>query len=45
MNKKLIYILKKTVMEKQRNWHNALHNALWADMVTPKGALGTSPYY
>jgi hypothetical protein len=38
-------ILKKTVAEKQRNWHNTHHNALWADRVTPKEAIGNSPYF
>eukprot|EP00253_Pinus_taeda_P021678 PITA_21678 len=28
-----------------RNWHNALTNALWVDRVTPKVALGNSPYF
>jgi hypothetical protein len=44
-NKNLICILKKIVTENHKNWHNALHNALWADRVTPKEALGTSPYF
>lgn len=38
-------ILKNTVIENQRNWNNALYNALWADTVTPKEALGNSPYF
>jgi hypothetical protein len=42
-NKNLIQILKKTVLENHQNWHNALHNALWADRVTPKEYLGNSP--
>eukprot|EP00253_Pinus_taeda_P022887 PITA_22887 len=28
-----------------RNWRNALTNSLWADRVTPKVALGNSPYF
>ena len=43
-NKNLIRILKKTVIENQRSWHSALPNALWADRVTPKSAIGVSPY-
>ena len=43
-NKNLIRILKKTVVENQRSWHSALPNALWADRVTPKSAIGVSPY-
>jgi hypothetical protein len=37
-NKNLVRILKKTVADNQRNWHNSLHNALWEDRVTPKEA-------
>jgi hypothetical protein len=44
-NKNLVRILKKTVTDNQRNWHNQLHNALWADRVTPKEAIGNSPYF
>eukprot|EP00253_Pinus_taeda_P015359 PITA_15359 len=28
-----------------RNWHNTLTNSLWVDRVTPKVALGNSPYF
>eukprot|EP00253_Pinus_taeda_P007341 PITA_07341 len=44
-NKNLIRIIRKYVADNQRNWHNALTNALWADRVTPKVALGNSPYF
>eukprot|EP00253_Pinus_taeda_P031881 PITA_31881 len=44
-NKKLIRIISKYVTENQRNWHNALTNALWSDRITPKVALGNSPYF
>jgi hypothetical protein len=44
-NKNLVRILKKMVTDNQRNWHNQLHNALWADRVTPKEAIGNSPYF
>jgi hypothetical protein len=44
-NKNLVRILKKIVVNNQRNWHNLLHNALWADRVTPKEAIGNSPYF
>jgi hypothetical protein len=27
------------------NWNNIIHNALWADRVTPKEAIGNSPYF
>ena len=42
--KNLIRILKKTVIEDQRNWNSALPNALWEDRVTPKNSLGFSPF-
>eukprot|EP00253_Pinus_taeda_P009104 PITA_09104 len=44
-NKSLIHIIHKYVADNQRNWHNALTNALWADRVTPKVALGNTPYF
>jgi hypothetical protein len=44
-NKNLVRILKKTVTDNQRNWHNQLHNALWDDRVMPKEAVGNSPYF
>jgi hypothetical protein len=40
-----VRILKNIVIENQRNWNNALYNGLWADTVTPKEALGNSPYF
>ena len=44
-NKNLVRILKKKVANYQRNWHSSLHNALWDDRVTPKEAIGNSPYF
>jgi len=38
-------MLKKTIADNQRNWHNILHNALWADRVTPKEGIGNSSYF
>eukprot|EP00253_Pinus_taeda_P009638 PITA_09638 len=43
-NKNLIRIIRKSITDNQRNWHNALTNSLWADRVTPKVALENSPY-
>jgi hypothetical protein len=40
-----VRILKKTIVENKRNWHNVLHNSLWVDRVTPKEAIGNSPYF
>jgi hypothetical protein len=44
-NKNPVRILKKTVADNHRNWHNQLHNSLWDDRVTPKEAIGNSPYF
>jgi hypothetical protein len=44
-NNNLVRILKKTIAHNQRNWHNLLHNALWADRVTPKESIGNSQYF
>jgi ribonuclease HI/transposase InsO family protein len=44
-NKNLIKIIKRTVAENHKNWHNALLNALWDDRVTPKAAIGNSPFF
>jgi hypothetical protein len=44
-NKNLVRILKKIVANKQRNWHGSLHKSLWIDRVTPKEAIGNSPYF
>jgi hypothetical protein len=44
-NKNLIKIIKRTVAENHKNWHNALLNPLWADRVTPKATIGNSPFF
>ena len=44
-NKNLLWIIKKTIVENQRDWHNALDTALWANRVTPKNSLGKYPYF
>eukprot|EP00253_Pinus_taeda_P019632 PITA_19632 len=44
-NKNLICIIRKYVADNQRNWHNALTNALWANRVTLKVTLGKCPYF
>jgi len=36
-NKNLICILKRIVVEQQRNWNNVLPNAIWDDHVNPQG--------
>jgi hypothetical protein len=44
-NKNLIKIIKRTVSENHKNWHNALYNALWVDRVTLKASVGNSPFF
>ena len=44
-NKNLVMILKKTIIDNQRNWHRSLHSALWVDRVTLKEAIGNYPYF
>lgn len=44
-NKNLIWILKKTIYQHQRNWHKALPNSLWYDRVTPNVSLEKYPFF
>jgi hypothetical protein len=44
-NKNLIKIIKRTVSENHKNWHNVLFNAIWDDRVTPKTIVGNSPFF
>jgi hypothetical protein len=44
-NKNLLKIVKRTVSENHKNWHNALLNAIWANRVTPKNVVGNSPFF
>eukprot|EP00253_Pinus_taeda_P022144 PITA_22144 len=43
-NKSLINIIKKLLEENKKNWHKKFTNALWADILTTKKSIGTSPY-
>jgi hypothetical protein len=43
-NKSLVNILRKTLQENNKSWHNRLVFALWADRITTKRAIGMSPY-
>ena len=43
-NKSLINIIKKVLEENKKNWHKKLVNALWANRLTTKRSIGTSPY-
>ncbi|XP_057853361.1 uncharacterized protein LOC131063526 [Cryptomeria japonica] len=43
-NKNLVAIMKKLVDDNAQNWHKMLYEALWADRITPKRAIGMEPY-
>jgi hypothetical protein len=43
-NKTLVNIIKKTLQENKKSWHNKLVFALWADRLTTKRSIGMSPY-
>eukprot|EP00253_Pinus_taeda_P030545 PITA_30545 len=43
-NKNLIKIIKRTIKQNHRNWHKSLVFALWADTITQKASIGTSPF-
>ena len=44
-NKNLLRIIKKIIVENQRDWHTTLDTTLWDDRVTPIISLGTSSYF
>ena len=43
-NKSLINIINKVLEENKKNWHKKLVNAIWAERLTTKRSIGTSPY-
>jgi transposase InsO family protein len=43
-NKTLVNIIKKTLQENKKSWHNKLVFSLWADILTTKRSIGMSPY-
>ena len=43
-NKSLINIIKKLLEQNQKAWHGKLVHALWADRLTTKKSINTSPY-
>ncbi|XP_059070529.1 uncharacterized protein LOC131860171 [Cryptomeria japonica] len=43
-NKNLVTIIRKLFDERQWTWHKALYDVLWADRITPKRAIGMSPF-
>jgi hypothetical protein len=44
LNKTLIGIIKKLLVENKKSWDSKLKYALWADMIITKNSLGTSPF-
>ena len=44
MNKNLIRIIKRTIDQNHKNWHKSLIYALWANRITQKVSIGTSPF-
>ena len=36
--------MKRTVEDNHRCWHQNLKTTLWADRITPKRAIGNSPF-
>jgi hypothetical protein len=43
-NKTLIGIIKKLLTENKKSWHSKLKYAMWADRISTKRSLGTSPF-
>eukprot|EP00253_Pinus_taeda_P019572 PITA_19572 len=43
-NKNLIKIIKRTIDQNHKNWHKSLIYALWADQITHKASIDTSPF-
>eukprot|EP00253_Pinus_taeda_P029494 PITA_29494 len=43
-NKNLIKIIKRTIEQNHKNWHKSLIFALWADKITQKASIGSSPF-
>ena len=40
----MIKIIKRTIEQNHKNWHKSLIFALWADRITEKASIGTSPF-
>eukprot|EP00253_Pinus_taeda_P028971 PITA_28971 len=43
-NKNLIQLIKRTIDQDHKNWHKSLIFALWANRITQKALIGTSPF-
>jgi hypothetical protein len=44
-NKILVRIIKKLLQENKKAWHKNLIHALWADRISPKRSIETSPFH
>ncbi|XP_059064990.1 uncharacterized protein LOC131857020 [Cryptomeria japonica] len=43
-NRNLVAIMKKLVDDNAQNWHKKVYEALWADIIAPKRAIGMAPF-
>ena len=43
-NKSIMRIIKKLLQENKKYWHTKLIHALWADIISVKKSIGTSPF-
>jgi hypothetical protein len=43
-NKSLVKIIKKLLQENKKAWHKKPIHALWADRISPKRSIATSPF-
>eukprot|EP00253_Pinus_taeda_P006011 PITA_06011 len=43
-NKNLIKVIKRTIEQNHKTWHKSLLFALWADRITQKTSIGSSPF-
>jgi hypothetical protein len=44
-NKSLTKIIKKLLQDNKKSWHKNLIHGLWADRITPKRSISTSPFH
>lgn len=43
-NKNLIRIIKRNIEDNHKSWHIRLNTTLWDNIITPKRAIGNSPF-
>jgi transposase InsO family protein len=44
-NKILVKIIKKLLQENKKAWHENLIHVLWAERISPKRSISTSPFH